>query len=160
MDLTHGLQCNAQKSAKPASFCVVFARFRELTASGVCEIVQIKNRYRDGAGKVHDVSTDMTELTYEVLAYTLFSGDIAADDTDFADDVDRLLSTMGRVDPLDLLKAPEWLPRLQRLRGRLRGPVYGPLACEVQVRHAEHAPFLEQHVPRWCWNMFVVTQTS
>ena len=76
------------------------------------------DRYRDGAGKVHDVSTDMTQLTYEVLAYTLFSGDIAGDDTDFAEDVDRLLSTMGRVDPLDLLKAPEWLPRLQRLRGR------------------------------------------
>ncbi|MCK5745292.1 MAG: cytochrome P450, partial [Oricola sp.] len=76
------------------------------------------DRYREGAGEVHDVSTDMTELTYEVLAYTLFSGDIAGDDTDFAEDVDRLLSTMGRVDPLDLLKAPEWLPRLQRLRGR------------------------------------------
>jgi hypothetical protein len=41
------------------------------------------------------------------------------DDTAFADDVDRLLSTMGQVDPLDLLQAPEWLPRLlQRLRGR------------------------------------------
>ena len=25
---------------------------------------------------------------------------------------------MGRVDPLDLLRAPDWLPRLTRLRGR------------------------------------------
>ncbi|MCI5077821.1 cytochrome P450 [Oricola sp.] len=75
-------------------------------------------RFRASEGTVRDIGIDMTELTYEVLAYTLFSGDIAADDADFAEDVERLLSTMGRVDPLDLLKAPEWLPRIQRLRGR------------------------------------------
>ena len=28
--------------------CVVFSRFRQLSTRGVCEIVQIKNRYRDG----------------------------------------------------------------------------------------------------------------
>jgi len=76
------------------------------------------NRYRDGAGTVRDIGHDMTELTYDVLSATLFSDDVAADGSDFADDVDRLLSTMGRVDPLDLLQAPEWLPRFRRLRGR------------------------------------------
>ena len=25
---------------------------------------------------------------------------------------------MGRVDPLDLLRAPDWLPRVTRMRGR------------------------------------------
>ena len=25
---------------------------------------------------------------------------------------------MGRVDPLDLLRAPDWLPRITRIRGR------------------------------------------
>ncbi|TCD16120.1 cytochrome P450 [Oricola cellulosilytica] len=75
-------------------------------------------RYREGAGQIHDVGHDMTELTYEVLATTLFSDEIASDGHDFADDVDKLLSTMGKVSPLDLLKAPEWLPRFQRIRGR------------------------------------------
>jgi cytochrome P450 len=75
-------------------------------------------RFREGEGEVRDLGHDMTELTYDVLSATLFSDDVAADGTDFADDVDRLLSTMGRVDPLDLLQAPEWLPRLTRLRGR------------------------------------------
>lgn len=76
------------------------------------------NLYRDRNDEVRDIATDMTQLTYEVLAYTLFSDEVVTDGVDFADDVDRLLHTMGRVDPLDLLKAPEWLPRFQRVRGR------------------------------------------
>lgn len=71
----------------------------------------------DGSIK-RDIAADMTELTFSILSATLFSGEIATPGADFADEVDRLLSTMGRVDPLDLLRAPEWLPRLTRLRGR------------------------------------------
>jgi len=78
---------------------------------------QFLDRYREEE-TVRDVAVDMTELTYEVLAVTLFSDEVMTEGMDFADDVDRLLSTMGQVDPLDLLKAPEWLPRIQRLRGR------------------------------------------
>lgn len=70
-----------------------------------------------GDGSVHEIAHDMTELTYEILAATLFSGRIATPDGDFGSRVERLLETMGRVDPLDLLKAPAWLPRLTRLRG-------------------------------------------
>jgi cytochrome P450 len=75
-------------------------------------------RYRETDGAVHDISAEMTELTFEILSDTLFSNEIATGGDDFAGDVDRLLSTMGQVDPLDLLKAPEWLPRFQRMRGR------------------------------------------
>ncbi len=70
------------------------------------------------SGGVHDISSDMTELTYEILSETLFSGEIVRATDDFSGDIDRLLSTMGRVDPLDLLKAPGWLPRLTRIGGR------------------------------------------
>jgi cytochrome P450 len=70
------------------------------------------------AGRVHDISVDMTELTYAILSETLFSGDIVRTTDDFAGDIDRLLSTMGRVDPLDLLKAPKWIPRPTRIGGR------------------------------------------
>ncbi len=65
-----------------------------------------------------DISIEMTELTFSILSQTLFSGEIANPGTDFAKEVDRLLSTMGRVDPLDLIKAPKWIPRLTRIRGR------------------------------------------
>ena len=73
-------------------------------------------RYEDGG--VHDIAVDMTNLTYDILAETLFSGEIAGEPGSFAHQIDRLFETMGRVDPLDLLRAPEWLPRLTRIRGR------------------------------------------
>ncbi|AZO17166.1 cytochrome P450 [Mesorhizobium sp. M2A.F.Ca.ET.043.05.1.1] len=70
------------------------------------------------AGGMTDVAHDMTLLTYDILAETLFSGEIAGEAGSFAKEIDRLFETMGRVDPLDLLRAPEWLPRLTRIRGR------------------------------------------
>jgi cytochrome P450 len=65
-----------------------------------------------------DIARDMTAITYDILAETLFSNEIAGEHGSFEHQVDRLLETMGRVDPLDLLGAPAWLPRLTRLRGR------------------------------------------
>ena len=59
----------------------------------------------------------MTMLTYDILAETLFSGEIAGEPGSFAKQVDHLFETMGRVDPLDLLGAPDWLPRFTRIRG-------------------------------------------
>jgi cytochrome P450 len=70
------------------------------------------------AGATRDVARDMTELTFDIISKTLFSGDVVAASDDFAGDVERLLATMGRVDPLDLLKAPHWLPRVTRMKGR------------------------------------------
>jgi cytochrome P450 len=78
--------------------------------------LEFVERYEDGA--VTDLAADMTMLTYEILAETLFSGEIAGSKETFSQDIDRLLETMGRVDPLDLLRAPDWLPRLTRIRGR------------------------------------------
>lgn len=76
------------------------------------------DRFREHDGEVRDIAHDMTELTYQVLSTTLFSDELAQDEVDLAGDVDRLLSTMGQVDVLDLMKAPEWLPRFGRMRGR------------------------------------------
>ncbi|MDO9306324.1 MAG: cytochrome P450 [Pseudomonadota bacterium] len=70
------------------------------------------------SGSTVDVARDMTTLTYDILAETLFSGEIAAPPGTFETQIDRLFETMGRVDPLDLLRAPDWLPRITRIRGR------------------------------------------
>lgn len=68
-------------------------------------------------GVLTDVSKDMTKLTYDILAATLFTNQIEGAG-DFAHEVDRLFETMGRVDPFDLLGAPDWVPRLTRISGR------------------------------------------
>jgi len=75
-------------------------------------------RYEQAIGGTVDVSRDMTMLTFDILAETLFSGEVAGDPGGFAHQVDRLFETMGRVDPLDLLGAPDWLPRITRILGR------------------------------------------
>ncbi|WP_163272421.1 cytochrome P450 [Chelativorans alearense] len=75
-------------------------------------------RYEERIGGTTDVSRDMTMLTFDILAETLFSGEIAGEPDSFAHQVDRLFETMGRVDPLDLLGAPDWLPRVTRILGR------------------------------------------
>ncbi|CDZ66837.1 Cytochrome P450 [Neorhizobium galegae bv. orientalis] len=69
-------------------------------------------------GSVRDISVDMTELTYAILAETLFSGEIAGNKETVADDVDQLLHRMGRIDPMDMLRAPPWVPRITRIGGR------------------------------------------
>lgn len=69
------------------------------------------------AGAVSDLSVDMTELAFGILSETLFSGDVVTESGDISGDVDRLLHVMGRVDPMDLLRAPSWVPRVTRFGG-------------------------------------------
>lgn len=65
-----------------------------------------------------NVASDMTELTFDILAETLFSGDVAVEREGFVQSVEELLHRMGRVDPMDILLAPEWMPRLTRIGGK------------------------------------------
>jgi cytochrome P450 len=74
-------------------------------------------RYAE-AEEPFDIARDMTMLTYDILAETLFTNQIAGEPGSFAHHIDRLFETMARVDPLDILAAPDWLPRITRLRGR------------------------------------------
>ncbi len=70
------------------------------------------------AGRIVDVGEDMTRLTYDVLAETLFSNTIAGGSAAFSAALTRYFDTQGRIDPLDILQAPAWLPRIGRLRAR------------------------------------------
>lgn len=74
--------------------------------------------YASRSGEMSDVSKDMTLLTYSILSATLFSDQIVGDADRFAQEVERLFETMGRVDPFDLLGAPNCIPRFTQIRGR------------------------------------------
>lgn len=74
-------------------------------------------RYRTG-DQTRDIALDMTDLTYQLLAVTLFSDEVVSDGIDMGADVEALLSTMGMVDPLDVMEAPSFLPRIRRMRGK------------------------------------------
>ena len=89
------------------------------------------------AGGTVDVAHDMTLLTYDILAETLFSGEIAGESGSFAREIDRLFETMGRVDPLDLLRAPDWLPRLTRIRGRKTMAYFRKIVADTMAMRKE-----------------------
>jgi cytochrome P450 len=77
------------------------------------------DRYRAApGGRVSDVAADMARLTLEVLEQTLFSQGLARGAAAFQQAVTRYFETFGRLDPLDILGAPRFLPRFWRLRGR------------------------------------------
>jgi cytochrome P450 len=76
-------------------------------------------RMRTGRdARVRDVDADMALITLQVLEQTLFSQGLARDPSEFQRAVTKYFNTIGRLDPLDLLGAPQFVPRIGRLRGR------------------------------------------
>lgn len=65
-----------------------------------------------------DAALDMTRVTFDVLSSTLFSNGIDNGNDRFGNAMSRFLETTGRVDPLDIIGAPDWVPRIGRLRAQ------------------------------------------
>ncbi len=78
--------------------------------------IQSMRRRRDGA--VTDVSDLMSRLTLTALEETLFSEGLGREASAFRRALTSYFDTIGRLDPLDLINAPAFLPRLRRWRGR------------------------------------------
>ncbi|MEE9376201.1 MAG: cytochrome P450 [Rhizobiaceae bacterium] len=64
-----------------------------------------------------EIAPALSRLTYLVLSETLFSGEIIGDTNKFLADVAHFITHMSGPDPLDLMGAPPWVPRLTKLRG-------------------------------------------
>lgn len=71
---------------------------------------------RDGA--VAEVGEVMSRLALDVLEETLFSQGIGREPSEFQRAVNAYFDSFGRLDPLDLIGAPDFLPRIGRMRGR------------------------------------------
>jgi cytochrome P450 len=104
-------------------------------------MLERSSKFADGlrarAGEVVDIAEQMTLLTFDILQATLFSGDIAGDPHEFASATGALLKTMGRVDPLDVLDAPAFLPRMTRVLGqRSLGYFRRLIAATIERRQA------------------------
>lgn len=81
----------------------------------------------------HNTTTNISDvflkLAYGVLSDTLFSGEIENASDDALRDIAKFLNALGKADPLDVLMAPKWIPRLTKLGGksavkRLRNSVF------------------------------------
>jgi cytochrome P450 len=100
------------------------------------------------SGKVFDISVDMTELAFSILSETLFSGEIVTTSDSFSDDVDQLLHRMGRVDPMDLLRAPAWVPRLTRIGGQKVLGKFRDIVAKTMARRQERIRQSPDDVPQ------------
>lgn len=76
----------------------------------------VRRWHRRGAGAVLDASEEMTRVTFDILARTLFSDSIDGEADAFSRSLTAFFETQGRIDPLDLLGAPDWIPRVGRIR--------------------------------------------
>lgn len=65
-----------------------------------------------------DAAVEMTRVTFDVLSATLFSNGVDNDGDRFGIAMSRFLERTGKVDPLDILGAPKWVPRIGRIRAR------------------------------------------
>jgi cytochrome P450 len=73
---------------------------------------------RTRPGRVVDLAEAMTRATYDVLKATLFSNGLAGDAASFSRALTSYFNTQGVIDPLDVLDAPAFLPRIGTLRSR------------------------------------------
>lgn len=85
-------------------------------------------------GPPRDIANEMTLLTYDILQATLFTDAIAGEPAEFARAMDDFLHRMGRIDPLDILDAPAFLPRIGRLLGHRSTAYFRRLITETAAR--------------------------
>ena len=69
-------------------------------------------------GRVVDVQAHMHRVTLDILGATIFSGGLERDPDEFMAAMAHFFSTVGVLDPADLLDFPDWVPRVARLRSR------------------------------------------
>ena len=69
-------------------------------------------------GRIIDVQKEMARVTLEILGETIFSGGIERDPDQFMQAMGELLTSIGVLDPADLLDFPDWVPRMSHRRSR------------------------------------------
>jgi cytochrome P450 len=75
-------------------------------------------RWRRQDGITVDITAEMTRLTLDVLERTIFSDGLGRAPEEFRLAMSTYFSTIGRIDPLDVLGVPSFVPRLSQLRVR------------------------------------------
>jgi cytochrome P450 len=78
----------------------------------------VQRLQRRRAGQVLDVSAEMARVTLEILERTIFTDGLGQGPEQFREAVSRYFDTAGRIDPLDLLGFPDFIPRIGRIKSR------------------------------------------
>ena len=91
---------------------------------------------RLGDGAVVDVAAEMTLVTLNVLALTIFSDGIGENLDEFRQAMNAYFGVIGRIGVLDLLGAPPWIPRHGQARLRKTMEYFEGIIDEIiEARH-------------------------
>ncbi len=69
-------------------------------------------------GRVIDAQKHMARVTLDILGDTIFSGGLERDPDAFMAAMGQFFTSVGPLDPADLLDFPEWVPRIAQIRSR------------------------------------------
>lgn len=75
-------------------------------------------RWRQQCPTTLDIAAEMTRLTMDVLERTIFSDGFGCNAEEARLAMVTYFNTVGRIDPLDVLGVPNWIPRLNQWRVR------------------------------------------
>jgi cytochrome P450 len=89
--------------------------FSPAMAAAAEELVE---RWRVRDGKLVDVAADVTRLTLEVLERTIFSDGLGRDTEEVRAAMRIYFDSIGRIDPLDILGVPDFVPRIGQFGAR------------------------------------------
>ncbi len=95
----------------PARTATSAARMRE-----VCE-ARVSHWLDGRTAGIINIDREMTGLTFEIISATMFSDMLGGEAAQFERALTGFLDTAARIDPLDVLDAPRWLPRLGQIAG-------------------------------------------
>jgi cytochrome P450 len=99
-----------------------------------------------GDARVLDIDREMTGLTFDIISATLFSDRLGGEAAQFERALNSFLDVTARIDPLDVLDAPAWIPRLGKIVGSGPGAFFERRVAELvaerraQIERGEPAP--------------------
>lgn len=132
------------------SFAPVFSprKVASYAPAMLSEAAALADRWKPFNGKIIDICEEMARSMIDTLAKTLFSRGIGRDPTEFRRAATRYFETQGRIDPLDLIGAPAWLPRIGRLLSRPALKFF-PLVVDAVLSERRHATNTPRNVEDW-----------
>ena len=105
---------------------------REFTAAKVRVAEHAVEQLRKNQnGSIVDMSVILGQLTLDMLEHTLFGQGLGEAASQLQQVITRYFDTLGRLDPFDILGLPDFLPRLNHLRGRASIKSMGCLVNEM-----------------------------
>ncbi len=109
--LAEGAEWKAQRRALAPLFSPRHVEgFKRSMVEVADEMAERWSGLRDG--RRIDIASEMARVTLRVLGRTIFSEAMNGPEDTFARAVSRYLDVVGKIDPLDILDMPAWVPRL------------------------------------------------